>query len=78
MVMYTPIFITIALYDMCIWYFPSGSALKNLPAMQETQVQSLGRKDSSEKEQTSQSSILARKSHGQRTLAYYSLWGPKS
>ena len=33
--------------------------VKNLPAMQETQVQSLGRKDPLEKEMATQSSILA-------------------
>ena len=34
--------------------------VKNLPAMQETQVQSLGREDSLEKETATYSSILAR------------------
>ena len=33
--------------------------VKNLPAKQETQVQSLGREDSLEKEMTTHSSILA-------------------
>ena len=33
--------------------------IKNLPAMQETQVQSLGWKDPLEKEKTTYSSILA-------------------
>ena len=33
--------------------------LKNLPAMQETRVQSLGQEDSLEKEMATQSSILA-------------------
>ena len=33
--------------------------VKNLPAMQETQVQSLGRDDSLEKEMATHSSILA-------------------
>ena len=32
---------------------------KNLPAMQETRVQSLGQEDSLEKEMTTQSNILA-------------------
>ena len=42
--------------------FPGGSAIKNLPAMQEpqeTQVQSLGQEDPLEKEMTTRSSILA-------------------
>ena len=39
--------------------FPSGSVVKNLPAMQETQVWSLGGKDPLEKEKATHSSILA-------------------
>ena len=39
--------------------FPGGSAVKNLPAMQETQVQSLGREDPLEKGMATHSSILA-------------------
>ena len=39
--------------------FPSGSAVKNLPAMQETWVQALGQEDSPEKEMTTHSNILA-------------------
>ena len=35
--------------------------VKNLPAMQETQVQSLGREDSLEKEMATLSSILAQR-----------------
>ena len=41
------------------WGFPSGSALKNLPAMQEMQVQSLGPEDPLEESMASHSSILA-------------------
>ena len=43
-----------------IWgnHYPSGS-VKNLPAVQETQVQSLGREDPLEKGMASHSSILA-------------------
>ena len=40
----------------------------NLPAMWETQVQSLGREDPLEKG-------IAGESHGQRSLAGYSPWG---
>ena len=42
-------------------YWPScvTQLVKNLPAMQETQVQSLGWKDPLEKEMTTHSSILA-------------------
>ena len=39
--------------------FPCGSAVKNLPAMQETWVQSLGREDPLEKEMATHSSVLA-------------------
>ena len=45
--------------------------------MQETWVQSLVWKDPQEKEIAIQSSILACKSHGQRSLSCYSLWGRK-
>ena len=40
--------------------FPGGSAVKNMPSMQETQVQSLGREDPLKKEKgTDHSSVLA-------------------
>ena len=42
-----------------------------------TQVQSLGRKDLLEKDMATHSSILPGKSHGQRSLVGYSLWGRK-
>ena len=51
--------------------------VKNLPAMQETQFQSLGREDSLEKGMATLSSILAWKFHGQRRLVDYSPWGHK-
>ena len=50
---------------------------KNLPAMQEIQVQFLGQEDPLEKEMATFCSILPGKSHGQRSLAGYSPWGPK-
>ena len=46
--------------------------VKNLPAMQETQVQSLGWEDPLEEEKATHSSILTREFHGQRSLADYS------
>ena len=47
------------LYVCClILGFPSGSAVKNPPAMQEKQVHSLGQKDFLEGEMTTHSSIL--------------------
>ena len=39
--------------------FPGGLSVKNLPAMQETWVQSLGREDPLEKEMATHSGILA-------------------
>ena len=52
--------------------------VKKLPAMQETQIQSLGQEDSLEKEMAAHSSILAwKKSHGQRSMVGYSPWGHK-
>ena len=45
---------------MRFWGFPSGSAVKKLPAMQEpqeTQVQSLGQADPLEEEMVTHSSI---------------------
>ena len=44
--------------------FPGGSAVKNLLAMQETQVQSLGWEALQEKETATYSSILAGDPHG--------------
>ena len=51
--------------------------VKNLPAMQETQVQSLGQKDPLEKDTATHSSILAGESNGERSLAGYSPWDSK-
>ena len=42
--------------------------VKNLPTMQETRVQSLGQEDPLEEGMATHSSILAWKSHGQRSL----------
>ena len=42
-----------------IYYFHGGTVVKNLPAMQETQVQSLNQEDSLEKGMATHSSILA-------------------
>ena len=41
------------------WGFPSGSLVKNLPAMQETRVRSLGQEDPLEEGMTTHSSNLA-------------------
>ena len=49
-----------------------AQSVKNLPAMQETLVQFVGGEDPLEKEMATHSSILAWKSHGQRSLEGYS------
>ena len=51
--------------------------VKNLPAMQETWVLSLGWEDPLEEEMTTHCSILAGEFHGQRSLAGYSPQGHK-
>ena len=43
-------------------------SVKYLPSVQETRIQPLGQKDPLEKEMATHSSILPRKSHGQRSL----------
>ena len=40
-------------------HFPGGATVKNLPAVQETRVRSLGQEDPVEKEMAAHSSILA-------------------
>ena len=54
-----------------------AQTVKNLPTMQETQVQSLGQEDPLVKAMATHSSILPGESHGQRSLADYSSWGWK-
>ena len=51
--------------------------VKNPPAKQEIQVQSLGQEDTLEKEMATHFSILPGKCHGQRSLAGYSPYGYK-
>ena len=54
-----------------------AQTVKRLSAMLETWVRSLGREDPLKKEIAIHSSILAGKSHGQRSLVGYSPWGCK-
>ena len=49
--------------------------VKNLPAMQDTHVRSLGQEGPLEKGMATHSSILAGESHEQRSLGRYSPWG---
>ena len=51
---------------------PGGSVIKNLPMMQETQVQSLGQEDPLEESMKDIPVFLPGESHGQRGLAGYS------
>ena len=47
------------LEKLVLRYYSSAQLVKNLPAMQETQVQFLGQEDPLEKEMAAHSSILA-------------------
>ena len=51
--------------------------VKNLPAMQETQVGYLGQEDPLEKGMATHSMLLPGEFHGQRSLVGYSPWGLK-
>ena len=51
--------------------------VKNLPAMQKTQVRSLGGEDPLEEGMTTYTSILAWRIHEQGSLVGYSPWGGK-
>ena len=51
--------------------------VKNLSAVQDTQVRSLGQEGPLEKGMASHSSILAGESHGQRNLVSFSPWSHK-
>ena len=59
------------------WASLVAQLLKNLPAMQETWVQSLGREDPLEKEMATDSSILAWKIPWTEEPVGYSPWGPR-
>ena len=61
---------------MLDWKFIAQS-VKNLPAMLENQVRSLGWEDLLEKEMAT-SVFLPGESHRQRILAGYSLWGRRN
>ena len=60
-----------------MWGFPGGSAVKKPPAMQETQVGSLGWEDPLEKEWLSAPVFLPAEFHGERNLMGYTPWGHK-
>ena len=54
--------------------FPGDSVVKNLPAVLETRVHSVGQEDSVEEGMATLSSFLPGESHGQRSLAGGSPW----
>ena len=63
-----------------IWGFSGGSAVNNLSVMQEMQeswVGSLYREDPPEERMATPSSILAWRTHEQRSLVGYSPWSHK-
>ena len=64
---------------MILYACPSlvAQTAKNLPAVQETWVQSLGWKDPLEKGMPPTPVSLPGESHGQRSLVGYSPWGHK-
>ena len=61
----------------CLEGFPGGSVVKNLPAMQETWIQSLGQEDHWRRAQQPTPAFLPGESHGQKNLLGYSPWGHK-
>ena len=65
-----PLLVFIGFFSLTL----SAQMGKNLPAMQETRVQSLGQEDPLEKEMATPSSVLAWRLHGRRSLAGY---GPR-
>ena len=62
---------------MCLLGFPGGSAVKNLPAMQETRFDPWVRKICWRRKWQPTPVLLPGKSHGQRSLIGYSPWGHK-
>ena len=68
-------------FKFTLSFIPMGSLVtqmvKNLPAMQETQLWSLGQEDPWRRKWQPAPIFLPGKSHGQRSLAGYSPWGCK-
>ena len=63
--------------SQAFWASLVAQRVKNLPAMQGNQVQSLDWEDPLEKGKATHSGIPAWRIHGQRSLAGYSPWGCK-
>ena len=71
----------LGILSICVSDFPSSSAVKNLPAMQELQemqVQSLGQEDPLEKEMATHSNILAWKIPLTEEPGRLHTWGARS
>ena len=64
--------------SITVYAVPSGAGVKNLPALQETLLQSLVWEDSLEEEMQPIPGFLAGKSQGQRSLVGYSPWVAQS
>ena len=60
-----------------VWASLLAQTVQNLPAAQETQIQSLGRKIPWRREWQPTLVFLPGKFHGQRNLVGYSPWGRK-
>ena len=68
---------TLSIYTFRLPWLLSGKELPEMQETQEMQVQSLGGEDILEKEMAVHSVFLPGNSHGQRSLADCSPWGPK-
>ena len=68
---------TLSRFPRLLRVFLVAQKVRNPPAMQETQIRSLGREDPLEEGMAAHSSTLAWRIHGQRSLAGYSPWGGK-
>ena len=64
-------------YKHAVFNIPGDSVVKNLPAVQETQIPFLGQKIPWKRKWQPTPVLLPGKSHGQRSLAGYSPWGRK-
>ena len=64
-------------YSPFRWASLVAQMVKNLPAMQETRVQSLGQEDPLEEAWQPTPVFLPGEFHGQRSLVDYNLWGCK-
>ena len=73
----TGMFSYVYLPSVYIWASLVAQTVKNLPSVQETQVQSLGWEDPLEQEWQLTPVFLPGKFHGQRGLVGYSPWGHK-